>query len=103
MLGSACADWFSRACDVRALGRKELDVTRMEDFLAQLEWKPDIVAHCAAIVNADYCEENAEECMKTQVGGTDHAIAFCKKSGAKLFYPQSFLIFDGKELPILCS
>lgn len=100
MLGTACTHSFSRLYDVRSFGHKELDVNNKHSLFSQLEWKPDLVIHAAALVNADYCEENPDECRKTQVGGTDNVIAFCKKAGAKLFYPQSFLIFDGKELPI---
>lgn len=100
MLGSACAKIFSERLEVRALSHAELDVTRASAFTAHTAWKPDVVVHAAAIVNADYCEEHTEECRRVQVGGTENAVAFCKETGARLFYPQSFLIFDGKEKPI---
>lgn len=97
MLGGACTKIFSERHEVRALSHAELDVTRFSDFSAHVAWMPDVVVHAAAIVNADYCEEDAEECRRVQVGGTENVIKFCKETGAKLFYPQSFLIFDGKE------
>lgn len=97
MLGSACTKIFSKRHEVRDFSHTELDVTRRSDFAAHIAWKPDVVVHTAAIVNADYCEDYPEKCRATQVGGADNVIAFCKEVGAKLFYPQSFLIFDGKE------
>lgn len=100
MLGSACAKFFSKRHEARAFSHAELDVTRIKDFAAHIAWKPDVVVHAAAIVNADYCEDHQEECRGIQVAGTDNTIAFCKETGARLFYPQSFLIFDGKENPI---
>jgi dTDP-4-dehydrorhamnose reductase len=100
MLGTACTAIFSQHHEVRSCGRATLDVTKKKDFLPYISWRPDVVLHTAAIVNADYCEEHPDEARKVQIGGTENVIAFCKETGARLFYPQSFLIFDGKENPI---
>ncbi len=100
MLGTACTAVFSQHHDVRSFGRAGLDVTKKDDFLPHVSWQPDVVLHTAAIVSADYCEEHEDEARNVQVGGTENVIAFCQKIGAQLFYPQSFLIFGGKENPI---
>lgn len=101
MLGLAFSRVFSSVSSVRSPGHKELDVTKRGGFSPWLEWRPHVVVHAAALVNADYCEDHPEECREIQVGGTDNVVAFCRESGARLFYPQSFLIFDGREIPIL--
>lgn len=102
MLGFAFAKEFDTdAYAVRALSREELDVTNKDAVMKQSVFAPNIVIHTAGMVNADYCEEHRDECFAVHVGGTENIIELCKKTGAKLFYPQSFLIFDGKELPIL--
>jgi dTDP-4-dehydrorhamnose reductase len=63
--------------------------------------KPDFVIHCAALVNADRCQEFPAECHRQQVEGTLNVVELASRTGAKFFYPQSFLIFDGTETPIL--
>lgn len=101
MLGSAFTVEFEKGeYEVRALSHEELDVTDKSRVLEEVSFAPDIVIHTAGIVDADYCEENRDECFAVHVGGTENIIELCMQTGAKLLYPQSFLIFDGKELPI---
>lgn len=101
MLGSAFAEHLSAAgYAVRALDHAVLDVTDHNAVLREQEWKPEWIIHCAGIVNADFCEENRDACFQNHVGGTKNIIELAKVTGAKLFYPQSFLIFDGKDYPI---
>lgn len=101
MLGSAFTEVFpEEAYEVRSLSHEELDVTDHDKVLAEASCAPHLVIHTAGNVNADYCEEHREECFAVHVGGTDNVIELCKKTGAQLFFPQSFLIFDGEELPI---
>lgn len=100
MLGSACSEIFSINHQVQAPGKDELNVTKAQNFKAYEKFKPDLIIHCAAIVNADYCEDHPKECQKVQVIGTQNTLEFARKMGARFIYPQSFLIFDGKEIPI---
>ena len=102
MLGSAFTEHLSKnkAYEVRARDHAALDVTDRDAVLREQEWKPDWIIHGAGIVNADFCEENHETCFENHVGGTKNIIELAKAVGAKLFYPQSFLIFDGEENPI---
>lgn len=101
MLGSAFADHLSeKGYIVRALDHTALDVTNRDATLKEQDWKPDWIIHTAGIVNVDFCEDNHDACVKNHIGGTGNIIALAKETGAKLFYPQSFLIFDGKENPI---
>jgi dTDP-4-dehydrorhamnose reductase len=102
MLGSAFAEEFKKEkYDVRALSHEALDVTDRGAVLEEVAFAPDIVVHTAGIVNADYCEEHRDECITVHVSGTENVIELCKRTGAKLLFPQSFLIFDGEELPIV--
>ncbi|TSC79485.1 MAG: dTDP-4-dehydrorhamnose reductase [Parcubacteria group bacterium Gr01-1014_29] len=101
MLGSAFSDHLSeKGYIVRALDHAALDVTDRDVVLKEQEWKPDWIIHCAGIVNVDFCEDNRAVCFENHVDGTKNVVALAKSTGAKLFYPQSFLIFDGKENPI---
>ena len=101
MLGSAFSGEFNtEKYNVRALSHEELDVTDRDAVLKEAAFAPDIVVHTAGIVDADYCEAHRDECFAVHAGGTGNIIELCRKTGAKLLYPQSFLIFDGKEQPI---
>ncbi|OGZ47403.1 MAG: hypothetical protein A3J54_02345 [Candidatus Ryanbacteria bacterium RIFCSPHIGHO2_02_FULL_45_13b] len=101
MLGSAFAHHLSeKGYTVHAMDHAALDVTNRDAVLTEQDWKPDWIIHCAGIVNADFCEENRDVCFQNHVDGTKHVIELAKVTRAKLFYPQSFLIFDGEENPI---
>lgn len=94
MLGRAFAEVLADyPCHVVAKSHAELDVTDRDAVLAE---PADLIIHCAADVNAERCETQPEETERVQVGGTRNVVA----TGARIFYPQSFLIFDGTRLPI---
>lgn len=101
MLGSAFnAHLSEKGYIVRALDHTALDVTNRDAVLKEQAWKPDWIIHTAGIVNADFCEKNRDTCFENHVGGTKNAVALARATGAKLLYPQSFLVFDGKENPV---
>lgn len=64
---------------------------------SNIDFKPDVIIHCAAIVDADYCENFKNEAAEVILGGTKSVINFAKLNHSKVVYPQSFLIFDGNE------
>lgn len=103
MLGSALVDiltWNVPESDIIALSHNQLDVTNRDSVLI-LSSKPfDLILHCAAKVDAEYCEVNPKICHDIIVDGTRNLIDLAELTKAKIFYPQSFLIFDGKDLPI---
>ena len=103
MLGMAFAEHLSNVSDVVTIARShsELDVTDLEQVMVHEVHDPDFIVHCAADVNAERCEENPLECRKTQVGGTKNITALATACKAQVVYPQSFLIFDGSEVPII--
>ena len=41
--------------------------------------------------------KNIKNNADTQVRGTENIIKLAQKTGATIFYPQSFLIFDGQR------
>jgi len=77
-----------------------LDVTERGAVLALAAHRPNFILHCAADVNAEHCESDPERCHDVQVGGTINIADLAAEVGAKVLYPQSFLIFDGREIPI---
>jgi dTDP-4-dehydrorhamnose reductase len=103
MLGGAFCEALDRlvpTCHVVALDRVALDVTNRAAVLNWRTARPDVILHCAADVDADRCERDPERCRAVQVGGTENVIALAQATGAKIVYPQSVFIFDGRELPV---
>jgi dTDP-4-dehydrorhamnose reductase len=77
----------------------DLNVEDAKSFELFRSLNPDFVLHCAAKVNADFCERNYHRARVNIVQGTLNAHKFSVEVGAKFFYPQSFLIFDGVDSP----
>lgn len=102
MLGKAFTEILTviPGCSVLAFGHKALDVTSREMALAHADQGIDFIIHCAADVNADRCETNPEQCHKVQVEGTLNVLEIAARNSSSVLYPQSFLVFDGRELPI---
>lgn len=62
-----------------------------------LSEKPDVVILSAAQRNVDYCEQNREEVRKINVEGAKNVALASEKSGARLIYLSTDLVFDGKK------
>ena len=77
----------------------ELNVENFKSFELFRNLNPDFILHCAAKVDADFCENNYHKARANIVQGTINAHKFSVEVGAKFFYPQSFLIFDGIDSP----
>lgn len=103
MLGRAVASEAERLPDARVLapGRNELDV---RDAAAVMAYADTIaggwIVHCAALVDVEGCARDPETARETIVEGTRNVIALAKQAGARLLYPQSFLVYDGAVNPI---
>ncbi len=78
--------------------KNSLNVGFASAFTAYDNFRPDFIIHCAALVDADYCENNQDEGRASIVVGSLNAINYAKRHKAFLFYPQSFLIYDGLEI-----
>ncbi len=103
MLGAAFREVLATdypGCAVRAFGRDELDVTDAAAVMKLASLRPQCIIHCAADVNADRCEEDPGRCREIQVGGTANVVGLATATGARVFFPQSFLIFAGGDAVI---
>jgi dTDP-4-dehydrorhamnose reductase len=87
--------------EVLSLGKHDLDIT---DFDAvrriQLDFKPDLILHCAALVNAELCESEPAQAKEVIFVGTKNLIDTSDQQKVKFVYPQSFLVYDCTKLPI---
>ncbi|MEK6925710.1 MAG: N-acetylneuraminate synthase family protein [Nanoarchaeota archaeon] len=105
LLGSNLALMYSENNAVYATGKNkptfdfcenyEIDITSDEDVRKIEELKPDVVVHCAALTNVDYCEENIWEAVKLNAEGTEKISEACRKIGSYLVHISTDQVFDG--------
>lgn len=63
------------------------------------EFKPDVIVHCGALTNVDYCEENINESYSLTVESTKKIVDYCSLSNSKLVYFSTDYVFDGFDGP----
>jgi len=110
MLGSALVSNLSKAYTVFATSRREglkgqnikwdcFDLTNIALLNRWLESSQlDVIIHCAAIVDVDWCEENIEATTSLHVAATEVIVNYANSSGARLIYISTDSIFDGSKL-----
>ena len=103
MLASAFCDILAdvSGCRVVALNRRALDVRDRRAVLALDRVSPNVIVHCAAKVDADYCERHPAECRQIKVDGARNVLDLARSTGAQVVYPQSVFVFDGVVNPAL--
>ncbi len=87
--------------EILALDIDEMDITNKEQVdKIILEYKPDVIFHCAAYTAVDKAEENEEVAYNVNVIGTKNITDASIKVGAKIFYMSTDYIFDGTKKDI---
>ncbi|MCY3866115.1 MAG: sugar nucleotide-binding protein [Chloroflexi bacterium] len=59
-------------------------------------YKPDVVIHCAAILDQRFMFANRELCWSVMVDGTRAIAEACRDVGARLVFVSSDWVFDGR-------
>lgn len=80
----------------KGVDREDFDLTNQkqtEEYI--INYKPDVVVHCAAYTAVDKAEEDKENCFKVNVDGTRFIVEVCKKVDAKMVYISTDYVFDG--------
>src|SRR6185295_5256145 len=60
-------------------------------------WRPDAVIHAAGLKNVRGCEDNPEDAVTVNVDGTRNLAEACARTGTKLIYLSTDLVFDGES------
>jgi dTDP-4-dehydrorhamnose reductase len=101
MLGRVAIEYFSKEYYVFGIdlnGDNKCDITDEKELSKVFKkFKPDIVLHCAAIIDVDYCEKHLDPAFSVNVNGTGCLIKYCKKYNSKLIYISTSMVFDGKQ------
>jgi len=109
MLGSMLVSHLSQSYKVFATSRNKsvegknidwdffdlIDIKLLDEWLDKV--KPDIVIHCAAIVNVDFCEENVELVTRLSVETTRVMADYLDSNGGRLIYISTDSVFDGEN------
>ncbi|MEE3035071.1 MAG: sugar nucleotide-binding protein [Bacteroidota bacterium] len=102
MLGSALASELSKKHQVFATGRSDF-VTHLKyksfdlsnsNYKPLVEWSnPQLIIHCAAITDAEFCEANSLEAIKINALSVEKLIQ-CVSEKVKIIYISSDAVFN---------
>ena len=84
-------------CDVHALDRNELDVSREDEVRAITEkLGPDVIVNAAAYTAVDRAEADSAACFQVNTEGARFLAKCAKDRGARLLQISTDFVFDGK-------
>ena len=87
--------WYT---EILSPTRQEVDITNKESVdKAILEFKPNVIFHCAAYTAVDKAEDDKENCYNINVIGTKNIVEAAKEVGAKVVYISTDYVFDGTK------
>jgi dTDP-4-dehydrorhamnose reductase len=109
MLGTALASHLSKSHQIFATSRNkgvegqniEWDCFDLTDTALLNQWleetRPDIIIHCAAIINVDACEDSVEIATRLHVETTKIMANYLDTNNGRLIYISTDSVFDGKK------
>ena len=84
--------------DILAPTREEMNLTNEEEVKKIiLDYRPDIIFHCAAYTAVDKAEEERDVCYDVNVNGTKYIAKYGDEVGAKVVYISTDYVFDGTK------
>jgi dTDP-4-dehydrorhamnose reductase len=110
LLGGALIAGLSESNDVLGLFFKnkikykraklcQCDITNKNELLQVLlneSFSPEVIIHCAAITDVDFCENNNQVCLETNVTGTKNLVEIALEKKSKFIYISSAAVYgDG--------
>jgi len=109
MLGSSLVNYLSKFHDVFATSRSKgiegkniewscfdlTDIVLLDNWLNEVN--PDVVIHCAAIVNVDACEDEVELATNLHVKTTKVIANYLDSNNGRLIYISTDSVFDGEK------
>jgi len=99
MLGSDLMARFGSCHQVRGVDQQEMDITRPEQCLEQIQdFRPDAVINAAALTKVDYCESNEREAFLVNGEGAGNLAKAAAECGALLVHYSTDYVFDGQKM-----
>lgn len=79
------------------IDKNEVDITNQRQIEEVIvDYKPNVVIHCAAYTAVDNAEDEKELCYLVNVIGTKNIAKACKTIDAKMVYISTDYVFDGE-------
>jgi dTDP-4-dehydrorhamnose reductase len=73
-----------------------MDVTNTKSVRSLFhDISPNVVVHCAALANMNYCADHPDLAQKINVLGTANIASMCQEVGSQLIYLSTDMVFDG--------
>ena len=109
MLGTALVACLSKKHDIFATSRNQgvkgkniewdcfdlTNITLLNKWLDKI--KPNLIIHCAAIVDVDACEDDVETATKLHFETTKFIAEYLERNNDALIYISTDSVFDGKK------
>ena len=67
------------------------------------DFNPEIIVHCGALTNVDYCEDHPSESYDRTVVSAHNIAAIARQVGARVIYLSTDYVFDGQSGPYVES
>jgi dTDP-4-dehydrorhamnose reductase len=84
--------------NILAIDHDSMDITKREAVMEViLNYKPDIIFHCAAYTAVDAAEDNQDIAFLVNQVGTKNIVDASIKIGAKIIYMSTDYVFDGTK------
>ncbi len=74
----------------------QADITSLKIFEILDIINPNIIMHCAALSNVDFCEEHRAEAIMTNIIGTHNIVSWAAMHHAKIIYISSDYVYAGE-------
>jgi dTDP-4-dehydrorhamnose reductase len=108
LLGSSLAHCFKNKYNIlglynlhpinmKAVLTKKCDIISNSFLLKKIveKFNPEVIIHCAALTDVDFCEINKKLASKINIFGTKIVSENCNIVGAKLIYISTDSVYDG--------
>lgn len=95
---SDCTGWFgSNSISFECSTSQQIDITNHSSVSAALDGiRPDLIIHCAAATDVEWCEKNPELARAINEDATGYLAQKSVDLGAKFVYTSTDSVFDGK-------
>ena len=95
-LGRTLTAYFAQWHEVVAANRPDFDLLK-PDSIHQVVGSsaPDVVIHCAALPDVDFCHLHPQKAYAVNADGTKHLAKACARVGVRLIYISTDYVFKG--------
>ena len=94
---SNCVGWYgSNRVTIPGITFEQIELTNHDSMTRSLEQlQPNLIVHCAAATNVEWCEKNPELAKRINEDATEFLANKSAEIGAKFVYTSTDSVFDG--------